>query len=142
MSDKRYLGAGIDVLFDGRRCLHAAECVRGLPAVFDTGARPWIQPDAATPAEVAEVVRRCPSGALRIAGDYPAETPEEPTSVTVRPQAPMFLRGDLRIATPDGEILSETRAALCVCGASENRPFCDGSGDCRGWHQPAPRSPR
>lgn len=68
MSDtrKRYTGADITVTFDAQVCRHAAECVRGLPAVFDTKARPWIQPDNATADEVAEVVARCPSGALQI----------------------------------------------------------------------------
>lgn len=66
MSRKTYTGADVDVSFDGEVCRHAAECVRGLPAVFDTKARPWIQPDNAPAADVVEVVGRCPSGALRI----------------------------------------------------------------------------
>ena len=41
---KRYTSDAIDVTFDTQRCIHAAECVRGLPAVFDTSQRPWIQP--------------------------------------------------------------------------------------------------
>lgn len=66
MSRKTYEGLAVAVSFDGDVCQHAAECVRGLPAVFDTEARPWINPDGATAAEVVEVVGRCPSGALRI----------------------------------------------------------------------------
>lgn len=62
---KPYRGDLITVTFDARRCLYAAECVRGLPQVFDTGRRPWISPDAAPADEVADVVRRCPSGALQ-----------------------------------------------------------------------------
>ncbi|EFE78289.1 LOW QUALITY PROTEIN: conserved hypothetical protein, partial [Streptomyces filamentosus NRRL 15998] len=44
---KSYDGEGIVVGFDSHRCLHAAECVRGLPTVFDVDRRPWIQPDNA-----------------------------------------------------------------------------------------------
>ncbi|MDT0268687.1 (4Fe-4S)-binding protein [Streptomyces sp. DSM 44915] len=62
---KAYQGQGITVTFEAGRCQHAAECVHGLPEVFDITKRPWIQPDAATPDRLAEVVRRCPSGALR-----------------------------------------------------------------------------
>lgn len=62
---KAYEGNKITVTFEARRCLHAAECVRGLPEVFDTGQRPWIRPDGAEAERVAEVVRRCPSGALQ-----------------------------------------------------------------------------
>ncbi len=62
---KTYAGAEIDVSFDSEVCAHAAECVKGLPAVFDTARRPWIAPDAAPAGEVAAQVERCPSGALR-----------------------------------------------------------------------------
>jgi uncharacterized Fe-S cluster protein YjdI len=66
MPRKTYAGKDVDVSFDPEVCAHAGECVRGLPAVFDTKARPWIEPDGAPAADVVEVVGRCPSGALRI----------------------------------------------------------------------------
>lgn len=62
---KTYEGRSITVTFEAGRCRHAAECVRGLPEVFDTGRRPWIQPDNAAADRLAEVVTRCPSGALQ-----------------------------------------------------------------------------
>ncbi|MFL5846611.1 MAG: (4Fe-4S)-binding protein [Solirubrobacteraceae bacterium] len=65
---KSYEGRDVVVSFDAEVCIHAAECVRGLPAVFDTRKRPWIDPDAADAAEVVAAVGRCPSGALRIEG--------------------------------------------------------------------------
>mgnify|MGYP000489331404 CR=1 FL=1 len=139
MSAKAYTGERIEVTFDPARCLHAAECVRGLPQVFDTRQRPWIQPDGADPATVAEVVRRCPSGALhyRLA-DGPAEEPESPGRVTAEPDGPIWVRGALRITVgadeaDGGSEIEETRAALCRCGESQNRPFCDASGPCTGW---------
>ncbi len=49
---KAYKGEGVTVFFDARRCLHVAECVRGLPGVFDTDKRPWIQPDHADAFEI------------------------------------------------------------------------------------------
>ncbi len=58
-----YTAPGVRVFYDRRRCLHLAECVRGLPQVFEVGKRPWIQPGNASAEHVAEVVRRCPSGA-------------------------------------------------------------------------------
>lgn len=70
MARKTYNGAIIDVSFDGELCRHAAECVRGMPGVFDTKKRPWINPAGADTAELAnqlrQVVGRCPSGALEI----------------------------------------------------------------------------
>ncbi len=65
MAEKEYRGAEITVTYDAEICRHAAECVRGLPEVFDVRRRPWIQPDNAEPELVAEVIRRCPSGALQ-----------------------------------------------------------------------------
>jgi uncharacterized Fe-S cluster protein YjdI len=68
MTRKTYRGPLVDVSFDGEVCRHAAECVRGMPEVFDTTARPWINPEVARTADLAdklrEVVGRCPSGAL------------------------------------------------------------------------------
>ncbi len=61
---KRYAGDAIAVTFEAQRCIHAAECVRRLPAVFERNRRPWILPDAAAAAEVAAVIERCPTGAL------------------------------------------------------------------------------
>lgn len=60
-----YAGAGIVVTFDGKLCQHCSECARGLPEVFDTRQRPWINPDNAEASAVAAVVDRCPSGALQ-----------------------------------------------------------------------------
>ena len=65
MSRKTYEGERIAVSFDNEVCIHAGECVRGLPAVFDTKRRPWIDPDGADAEAVAAQVERCPSGALR-----------------------------------------------------------------------------
>lgn len=70
MARKTYRGTLVDVSFDGAMCQHAAECVRGMPEVFNTSRRPWIDPMVATDEQLAthlrEVVGRCPSGALAI----------------------------------------------------------------------------
>ena len=63
---KSYSAPGVTVSFDAETCQHAAMCVRGLPRVFDTSARPWIQPANATVAEVVSQVQMCPSGALSV----------------------------------------------------------------------------
>jgi|SRR5215211_4608557 uncharacterized Fe-S cluster protein YjdI len=61
---RAYTAPGVTVYYDVGRCLHFAECIRSLPEVFDARKRPWIQPENASAEDVAEVVRRCPSGAL------------------------------------------------------------------------------
>jgi uncharacterized Fe-S cluster protein YjdI len=127
---KLYEGERIDVYYDARRCVHFAECVRGLPAVFDVKQRPWIQPANAPADEIAEVVRRCPSGALHyVLRDGPAETPENPTRIAFLDGGPLIAAGELSIETPEG-LIDEVRTALCRCAGSENQPFCDNA--CKG----------
>jgi uncharacterized Fe-S cluster protein YjdI/CDGSH-type Zn-finger protein len=139
MSDtpRRYFGEGIEVTYDARRCIHAAECLRGLPAVFDTTRRPWILPDAAPADDVAAVVARCPSGALHaIRKDGgPAETAPLPTVVQVVPNGPLYIHGCVRLERADGSLIGEdTRLALCRCGQSRNKPYCDNSHRAAGFN--------
>jgi uncharacterized Fe-S cluster protein YjdI len=61
---REYEASGIVVTWEASRCQHAAECVRGLPQVFDRDRRPWIHPDSATVEDIVTVVDRCPSFAL------------------------------------------------------------------------------
>ena len=124
-----YQGQQILVTFELKRCVHAAECLRRLPAVFNLKSRPWIRVDGANSDEIAAVIETCPSGALhyeRVDGG-PAEMPDSVSSVITKRNGPLYVRGDLSIATEDGEALRETRASLCRCGQSENKPFCDNS---------------
>ncbi|WP_051804366.1 (4Fe-4S)-binding protein [Streptomyces griseus] len=128
---KEYDGEGITVTFEPRRCLHAAECVHGLPEVFDLSRRPWILPDASVPERVAEVIRRCPSGALQYHPPHggPEERPDVPTTVRRSPAGQLVVRGDLLVTGGHGA-RHETRVMLCGCGASGNQPYCDHSGPC------------
>lgn len=59
-----FSGQTVTVRFNDSKCSHAGECVKGLPAVFNPANNPWIDPDRASSAQLMEVVRRCPSGAL------------------------------------------------------------------------------
>jgi CDGSH-type Zn-finger protein/uncharacterized Fe-S cluster protein YjdI len=135
----RYEGETLTVLYDVKRCIHAAECVRGLPTVFDAQRRPWVTPDAADTGQVADVIRRCPTGALHYERkDHgPAEEPDEENTVTLTADGPLYLRGRIEIADPDGNVsLVDTRIALCRCGASKNKPFCDLSHKQAGFEDP------
>jgi len=124
---RAYAAPEITVFYDRSRCRHYAECVRGLPQVFEPARRPWIRADLAGADTVAEVVRRCPTGALhyRLQAEKPEE-PADPTIVTRDPRGPLLVRGDLVLDTTEGPLV-ETRVALCACGRSRNRPFCDGA---------------
>jgi len=118
------------VTYDAKRCIHVAECVHGLPAVFDPNSRPWVSPDGAGAEELASVIARCPTGALHFerADGLPAEPVPGRSRVILVADGPLYVHGQIEIAASDGTVqLVDTRVALCRCGASENKPFCDGS---------------
>ncbi|CAL9324430.1 (4Fe-4S)-binding protein [Streptomyces sp. SudanB66_2053] len=127
---KAYRTESITVTFEARRCLHAAECVHGLPEVFDPAKRPWIQPDKAAAERLAEVVRRCPSGALQYElMEDGTESPDRPTTITRSAAGQLTVRGELSVNTPQG-VRAETRVVLCACGQSGLQPYCDHAGPC------------
>lgn len=125
-----YAALDIEVSYDPRRCIHAARCLKGLPAVFDEKRHPWIIPSEALPNDIARVVELCPSGALhyrRLDGAVQEEA-GEPTTITTRHNGPLYVRGNIELHAADGTLIVEdTRMALCRCGASNNKPFCDNS---------------
>ncbi|BAY62536.1 hypothetical protein NIES22_26100 [Calothrix brevissima NIES-22] len=125
-----YPGKEIEVWYDRKRCIHAAECGRGLKEVFNGKKTPWIDPDQATAEQVAKVVSRCPAGALNyklVDGDGQESIPAENT-VMVSPDGPLYVRGEIIIQDAEGHNqATQTRVALCRCGASANKPYCDGA---------------
>jgi uncharacterized Fe-S cluster protein YjdI/CDGSH-type Zn-finger protein len=123
---RAYRGERITVSFEARRCIHVGACLRGLPAVFETGRKPWIVVGDADAATVAAVVERCPSGALTYErhDGGPAEVAEGPTRIERGARGPLHVRGDVVVRTADGEVRL-TRATLCACGRTANPPFCD-----------------
>lgn len=127
--DKRYTGDSVDVTYSPQRCIHAAECVRRLSEVFDNQRRPWINPNGSSADRVAEVVERCPSGALHYERkDGGAdEAPAAANTITLWHNGPLQLTGALQIEGATVHLEGETRATLCRCGASHNKPFCDNS---------------
>jgi uncharacterized Fe-S cluster protein YjdI len=126
---KEYATDEIVVEWDSRLCYHSHNCVRALPQVFDPDRRPWVKVDAATAGEVEAAVARCPSGALqaRRAGSEPTER-KQPLELRVSAKGRLLVSGGVRIVAADGTVLYEgEKAALCRCGGSANKPFCDGT---------------
>ena len=127
---RTYTGEAIEVHWERQLCIHVQNCVRKLPQVFKADARPWIVVAGADADAVAAAIEQCPTGALhyrRLDGG-PQEEPPDETTVDPRPNGPLFLRGRLRIVGDDETLVREdTRVALCRCGGSANKPFCDGT---------------
>ena len=126
---RKYATDEIVVEWDSRLCYHSHNCVRALPQVFDPDRRPWVMVDAATADEVEAAVARCPSGALRArrVGVEPSKR-GRPLELRASAKGPLLVSGGVRVMAADGTVLYEgEKAALCRCGGSANKPFCDGT---------------
>jgi uncharacterized Fe-S cluster protein YjdI/CDGSH-type Zn-finger protein len=120
-------------IFDNRRiCSHAAECVNKLSSVFRENDRPWINPNTSSPEAIIETIRKCPSGALSysINGiEYRDPLYHRRPMVTVSKDGPDAITGGIELignGIPFGDGASKEHYTLCRCGASNNKPFCDG----------------
>lgn len=124
-----YKADDITVNYDVKRCIHAEECVSRLRAVFDPQKRPWIQPGNASADAVADAIHHCPTGALKYTReDGIAEAIPDENTVRLDADGPLVVRGDFEVIAADGApIIHDTRMALCRCGASKNKPYCDNS---------------
>lgn len=126
----RYSGKEVTILWKQHLCIHSKKCWHGLPEVFKPGERPWILPDGAEGQRIIDQVSQCPSGALSIAQEPSAQVTMEETKTIIElaPNGPLLVKGTVQVKHPDGRMeLKENQCALCRCGASANKPYCDGS---------------
>lgn len=124
-----YIGKQITIHDNRSICAHAGYCTDNLAAVFRMKEEPWINPDAASTTEIIETIQKCPSGALSYSIDaIEKDKGKYEPAIMIAPDGPYVVSGgvDLVGATwADGA--SENEYTLCRCGASKNKPFCDGS---------------
>lgn len=127
---REYTNEEVTVVWEADKCIHSGICVKGLPNVFRPKERPWIRIKGASTEELVNQVKQCPSGALSYYmnddEDKTAESLE--TKVEVLENGPLLVYGTLKVTNKDG--LSEMKnktTAFCRCGASENKPYCDGA---------------
>ena len=134
-----YQNGDLTVTFEPRRCIHAAACIRALPAVFDATVRPWLRLEAAAADDVTAAVHRCPTGALRAyVRDTLVEIAPEPVTVRASRHGPLYVRGEVQVVMEDGtELIRDRRVALCRCGRSARMPLCDNSHRDAGFRDPA-----
>ena len=122
----RTKGKSLTVAFEGKRCIHARFCVLESPAVFLANVKgPWIKPDAESAENLMHTIRQCPSGALTYQRhDGGAEEPMPPVNlVRIRENGPLAIHANMTLKGK-GKM---QRATLCRCGASKNKPYCDGA---------------
>jgi uncharacterized Fe-S cluster protein YjdI/CDGSH-type Zn-finger protein len=125
---REYSTGEIVVEWQPRLCFHSHNCIRALPQVFDPDRRPWVDIEAASAGQIEAAVAQCPSGALRAKRPGAAGTRIEPFEVKASAGGPLLLSGGVRVLDAEGNVLYEgDKAALCRCGGSANKPFCDGT---------------
>ncbi len=120
-------GTGITVSDDRSICMHAGFCGNRHSNV-------WKQVDSSddTMVRLAIIneVEKCPSGALtyKFDGDTQDTEPDYPQQVGIVDDGPLWVTGSVKITNSAGDVLEpRNRVTLCRCGASANKPLCDGS---------------
>ena len=129
---KEYTNGELTVVWQPGKCIHARVCVNTLPNVYDPEGRPWINPKNASTAELKDQIDRCPSGALsyymNADGPQDQEAASTVTKVQIMQNGPLLVTGTLNVIDASGNEEQKTNVtAFCRCGASHNKPYCDGT---------------
>ncbi|KKL54522.1 hypothetical protein LCGC14_2264580 [marine sediment metagenome] len=129
--DKRddYKGKNITIHDNRGICSHAGHCTDNLPSVWRMGVEPWIDPEGATVEEIIKTINMCPSGALSYSIDETEYRDRDADAkVVASKDGPYRVRGAVELAGHDlGDGASREHYTLCRCGASGNKPRCDGT---------------
>jgi uncharacterized Fe-S cluster protein YjdI len=128
---KTYTNGEITIVWKPNVCIHSKLCWTQLADVFNPRERPWIKIDGATTERIAEQIDRCPSKALsyfRNQENIQPENVQAESIVEPMPNGPLLVYGNLKVKSPDGQETQKNKVtAFCRCGASSNKPYCDGS---------------
>lgn len=130
---KEYDNGEVTIVWKPDLCIHSENCFKGLPEVFDPHKRPWVNIEGAATDKIISQVGQCPSGALstRIIkqnSNNMSEEIQDEQIVEIAQDGPLMVYGNITVKYPDGQEVSKHRVtAFCRCGASSNKPFCDGS---------------
>ncbi|HRD58641.1 MAG TPA: (4Fe-4S)-binding protein [Ferruginibacter sp.] len=130
---KRYTNGELSIVWQPDRCIHSKKCWKGLPQVFNPNEKPWIKADAASNEAIIQQVSQCPSKALSYFMNNDLKANEDEVTlveniVEVSHNGPLLIYGNIIIKDAAGaETKKHKVTALCRCGASANKPYCDGT---------------
>ena len=124
-----YVGKSITIHDNRGMCAHAGVCTDRLSSVWRMGVKPWIDPDGAGVEAIIETVEACPSGALSYTiDDEEHRDCDSLPAIKLAKNGPYEVTGGVSLEGIEfGDGASREHFTLCRCGASKNRPFCDGS---------------
>ncbi len=131
---KKYTNGEVTIVWKPGACIHSTICWKaatGLPQVFNPAQRPWIKPEATTTDAIIAQVRKCPSGALSFYRNGEESENAEilaESLVEVTPNGPLLVFGNITVKDIYGNAMHKNQVtAFCRCGASSNKPYCDGT---------------
>lgn len=126
-----FAGDEITVVDNIGICSHAGECVKNSPSVFFSweGEKRISNPNETSKDEIIETIKKCPSGSLAYKLDHKLHdeyfSREE---IFIEKDGPLHVRGGIALTGDSSkELISKEHFTLCRCGASKNKPFCDGT---------------
>jgi CDGSH-type Zn-finger protein len=121
---RRHEMVGITVV-QGEQCQHAGFCSNRATSWFD-----MLQEteDSLVRSQLMAMIEKCPSGALSYELDGEQIEPDLPVQISAVDDGPLFVSGSVPIERSDGTpCVIRNRVTLCRCGASDNKPLCDGT---------------
>jgi CDGSH-type Zn-finger protein len=128
-------GTGITVRDDRSICVHAGFCGTRVTNVWKQVAETG---ESTVRAQVIAMIEHCPSGALTYRFEGDDVEPLMPQAIAVTADGPLWVTGGIPVSTGDGTTMEvRNRVTLCRCGASANKPLCDGSHKQAGFKDPS-----
>lgn len=131
---KKYSNGEVTIIWKPNVCIHSTMCWKGaagLPQVFNPAEKPWIKPEGASTSRIIEQIKKCPSGALSYVMNNELENVAETNAesiVEAAPNGPLLVYGNITVKDRAGNKTQRNKVtAFCRCGASSNKPYCDGT---------------
>ncbi len=130
----RYTKDDLTIIWKPNQCSHSTICWKGLVEVFNPKTRPWVNIEGSSGENIIEQVKKCPSGALSYelanpkAGNEEITASNEILNIEILKNGPILIKTECTIKNSDGKEERKTGStALCRCGASSTKPYCDGT---------------
>ena len=134
METKKYSNGEVTIVWEPKKCVHSTKCWKGedgLLSVFNPSEKPWIKPEGSTTDRIIKQINNCPSGALSYYMNENQENKEAINSeiiAEIMPNGPLLVYGNITVKDAEGNKSQKNKVtAFCRCGASSNKPYCDGT---------------